>query len=328
MQADDRLEDVPAVPQPVRWIPSSLLDLPPLEPVFALRTPHRIYLQAMPSSRETLRGLLQSQPFEISIEIDSESAPLRHVPVQDVHAVHLTPDLALPWGHYYWIADGLQSDLVGATDSPGTALAQGRQRLAMVQETMCSQRRGRPCDLALVQAAWQAAPATPSMTAVNENGGDAVHQYVLDLTAHLVAHTRSRAFADWMADLARESTRRSVAAFPALDRRECQLLGTYLQHRLLGNVALASPAGMIAGWQVLLSSALLGVWYAGLLLQASYEHELDEALVASLWMLDQGFWCDETLVHEALRHVQTHGLLEPNLTLSLTRALAEVTSRA
>lgn len=323
MQADDCLEDFAT--RPVRWIPSGLLDLPPLEPVFALRTPHRIYLQAMPSSRETLRVLLQNQPFEISIDVEGDGAPLRHVPVQDVHEARLAPDLCLPWSHYYWIADGLQSDLVGATQSPGTALAHGRHRLAVVEDTLRAQRRGVPCELGRLQEAWRQAEEAPRTFGV-ENG-DSAQQYVQNLTAHLVAHTSSRAFADWMADLAREGARRRHHTCPTLSPLECQLLGNYLQHRALGNVALVSPAGMIAGWQLLVSTALLAAWYAGLLVHAAYEHDLDEALVASLWMLDQGFWCDESLVHETLRLVQSRGLLESNLALSLTHALVEATTR-
>ena len=49
--------------------------------------------------------------------------------------------------------------------------------------------------------------------------------------------------------------------------------------------------------------------------------------LASLWMLDQGFWCDESLVHEVLRYVQTRGLTTPALAQALTTALAGAPSR-
>src|SRR5574341_939595 len=103
MQEDERLDAAAPERLATRWIPSSLLDLPPLEPVFALRTPHRVYLQAMPSSREALHQLLQASPFEICVEIDGDEAPLRHVPVQNVHDVRLAMDLPLSWDHFYWL---------------------------------------------------------------------------------------------------------------------------------------------------------------------------------------------------------------------------------
>lgn len=323
MQADERLEDLPAEPRPTRWIPSSLLDLPPLEPVFALRTPHRIYLQAMPSSREALRALLQVQPFEISVEIDDESAPLRHVPVQDVHEVRLEADIALPWDHYYWIADGLQEDLTHAIDNPGRALAAGRRRLAVVEEVLGSSRRRNTSDLALLVQAW-AERKEPFDLGIADEDVPTAPQYVQDLVGHMVSRTNSRAFGDWMADLAQGT---KVQSIPSLSVPEQQILGTYLQHRTLGNVALASPAGMVAGWQLVMSTALLGTWFAGLLVHSGYEHEMDEALVASLWMLDQGFWCDESLVHEVLRYVQTRGLTSPALAQALTTSLAGAASR-
>src|SRR5262249_46659688 len=67
----------------VRWLPSVLLDLPPAEPVTAVRTPHRVMLQAIPSSRETLAALLHPTVFELTLELEAEQAPLRHVPVHD-----------------------------------------------------------------------------------------------------------------------------------------------------------------------------------------------------------------------------------------------------
>ena len=53
----------------------------------------------------------------------------------------------------------------------------------------------------------------------------------------------------------------------------------------------------------------------------------DEALVASLWMLDQGFWCDEALVHETLRTLSEEKPNAIDLTLSLAAALSRIPSR-
>ena len=326
MLEDERLDDGPMEAQHVRWIPSSLLDLPPLEPVFALRTPRRIYLQAMPSSREALRALLQNQPFEISVEVDGDTAPLRHVPLQDVHEARLVPDLPLPWGHFYWIADGLQDDLAAAADNPGAGLAQGRWRLAVVEETLRAWRKRSPCELQVLCEAWESKKAIDDLGMGGERLPPAA-DYARDLTNHLVTRTASPAFADWMADLVRTAGSNRVSGFPLLSRAERQLLESYLQHRTLGNVALASPTGMIAGWHLLLSVALLAVWYAGLLVSAEYEQDLDEALVASLWMLDQGFWCDESLVHETLRHLDAKGHTQPALAHTLSASLAGAPTR-
>jgi hypothetical protein len=115
---------------------------------------------------------------------------------------------------------------------------------------------------------------------------------------------------------------------PSLMDGERGLLGTYLQHRALGNVALSSPAGMITGWQLLVASALLAVCFAGTLVHAGYETELDEALVASLWMLDQGFWCDDALVHDTLRMLHRRPAGAPDLTLSLAAALVRAPTNA
>jgi hypothetical protein len=101
----------------------------------------------------------------------------------------------------------------------------------------------------------------------------------------------------------------------------------YLQHRALGNVALSSPAGMATGWQLLVATSLVAICFAGTLVHAGYENDLEEALVASLWMLDQGFWCDEALVHETLRHLSLQKPTASDLTLSLAAALARTPSR-
>lgn len=327
MDAEERLEDQPVEARGTRWIPSPLLDLPPLEPVFALRTPHRMYLQAMPSSREALRLLLQCRPFEVCVEMDDAAAPLQHVPIQDVHEVCLAPDVPLPWEHYYWLADGLQNDLQSQVD-PGAGLFMGRRRLVVAAETLGGVRREPIHELTLLRAAWQAERSQESRWNGARDGEGAAAIYARKLMQHLVEKTGSRAFADWMADLRRQGERLQMHSLPILTQVERQLLATYLQHRSLGNVALSSPAGMVTGWQLLVATAIVAVCFAGILVRAGYESDLDEALVASLWMLDQGFWCDETLVHETLRHLSQQKPSASDLTLSLAAALARTPSRA
>jgi hypothetical protein len=327
MDADPRLDDLVIDAKGTRWIPSSLLDLPPLEPVFALRTPHRVFLQAMPSSREALRSLLQCQPFEICVEIDDASAPLQHVPVQDVHEVCLVPHLPLPWEHYYWLADGLQNDLL-SHDDPGAGLFMGRRRLLVAAETLGGTRRGALQELALLRSAWQA-EKDHSLTWNGDGDLETTAVvYAQKLTQTLVERTSSRAFADWMADLRRQGMGVQPQRLPSLSTTERALLGTYLQHRALGNVALSSPAGMITGWQLLVGTVLLALCFADILVRAGYEALFDEALVASLWMLDQGFWCDEALVHETLRALSEEKPNAVDLTLSLAAALSKIPSRA
>jgi hypothetical protein len=130
-----------------------------------------------------------------------------------------------------------------------------------------------------------------------------------------------------MADLLREAERRPALGLPTLSDNEQQLLGMYLQHRLLGNARLTSPAGIVAGWHLIISSALLGAWFAGLLVETGYETELDEALVASLWMLDQGFWCDDELVHDVLRALNASEYTSPDIGLALTACMRVSSAR-
>ncbi len=328
MNDDARLDDQETAIHSMRWVPSAILDLPPLEPVFALRTPHRVCLRAMPSSREALQHLLQVRPFEVSIELDGDEAPLRHVPIHEVHEARLTPDLPLEWDHYYWLVDGLQADLEDAESDPGAALARGRRRLAIAEATFRTVRRGTPCELGFLEEAWNTKRNEPLPGISSLDPQETMQQYVRGFTGHLVARSGLRAFADWMADLLREAERRPTFGLPALGETGLQLLGMYLQHRTFANAHLTSPAGVIAGWHLLISAALLGPWFAGLLVETGYENELDQALVASLWMLDQGFWSDEELVHDVLRRLNASEYTSPDMGLALTASLSPSPSRA
>ena len=79
----------------VRWLPSVLLDLAPGDAVFALRTPHRVMLQALPVSREALAALdrtAQERPYpalRVQLRaIEGGAAPeflLRQLGQHDVH---------------------------------------------------------------------------------------------------------------------------------------------------------------------------------------------------------------------------------------------------
>jgi len=322
MPEDPRPDEKDAHPPITRWIPSVLLDLSPLEPVFALRTPHRVCLQAMPSSREVLRRLLQNRPFEVCVEVDGDDAPMRHVPVHEVREARLTPDLPLEWDHYYWLVDGLQDDLDDAERDPGAALALGRKRLAIVEASFRAIRRSAPCELWLLEDAWHEKKNEPLLGVSSLDPLETTQQYVRGLTGHLIDRTRSRALADWMAELLREAEHRPTQGLPNLSGDERQLLGMYLRHRLFGNAPLTSPAGIIAGWQLIISSALLGTWFAGLLVETGYENTLNEALVASLWMLDQGFWCDEELVHDVLGNLNASEYTSADIGLALAACMS------
>jgi len=252
---------------------------------------------------------------------------VRHVPVQEVHEARLTPDLPLEWDHYYWLVDGLQADLENADRDPGAALARGRRRLAIVEATFRTVRRGTPCELWLLQEAWEGKQNEPLLGVSSLQPQSTMQQYVRGFTGHLIARTGSRAFGDWMADLLREAERRPGFGLPQLGEAELQLLGMYLQHRLFGNAPLTSPAGVIAGWHLLVSSAIVATWFAGLLVETGYETNLELALIASLWMLDQGFWCDEELVHDVLRHLNASQYASPDIGQALTTCLSYAHSR-
>ena len=196
-----------------------------------------------------------------------------------------------------------------------------------VNSTFRTVRRGTPCELWLLEEAWSEKQNEPLLGVASLDPQETMHQYVRGLTGHLIACTGSRALADWMADLLREADRQPALGIPNLSEHEHQLLGMYLQHRLFGNAPLTSPAGIIAGWHLIISSALLGAWFAGLLVATGYESDLDQALVASLWMLDQGFWCDDELVHDVLRSLNANDYTSADIGLALTACMTASPSR-
>jgi hypothetical protein len=309
-------------PMLARWLPSALMDLAPTEPVTALRTPHRICLQSLPTSRDTLAELLGRTPFEITIELETDGAPLRHVPIHEVHEARLTPDLPLDWAQYYWLADGLQEDLFDLSHDPAAGLARGRARLAVAEETL-REFCGAPfCDTTKIESAWMA-QSTLSSPDVEKHGepAQALQQYVRGLTGHLVEHATSRVFVDRALELLQHAERRPDLGLPPIAPAEARLLSLYAQHRLFGGAWLTAPAGMIAGWHLLLSVHVLAVWYAGLLLHSNRETRLRDALLTSLWMLDQGLWRDEALVHDVLRNLNASEYTSPELAAALTTAL-------
>ena len=85
---------------------------------------------------------------------------------------------------------------------------------------------------------------------------------------------------------------------------------------------------MIAGWQLLVSACAVGVWWSALLLAAGEETRPREALFTSLWMLDQGLWRDEPLLHDVLRHLVAGEYTSPELTAGLSEALRSVHARS
>lgn len=315
----------------IRWIPGTILDLPPIEPVFATRTPHRISYQAMPSSRDVLRTLLAGPTFDLSIDLAIDDSQFQHVPVHEVHEARLTPVQPLDWMHYYWVIDGLQEDLATVENLPA-ALMMGRRRLAVVEQCFREVPRGVWCDLDAIVEAWEAQKNTDWALLPRLKHADPVQtfqQYVQGLTGHIVAHATSRAFSDWAADLLLEAEKTPLhLALPQLGTEESGLIRLYLQHRLNGSAWLVAPSGMIAGWHLLISVYVLAVWFAGLLLRSGYERELDEALFGSLWMIDQGFWRDEALVHNILYNLNASEYTTPDLAQALTHAMRGVTSPA
>jgi hypothetical protein len=311
----------------VRWVPSALLDLPPSEPALALRTPHRVMLQALPSSRAALGALLARGPFEITLELENAQAPLLHVPVHEVHEARLAMDLPLDWATYYWLVDGLQADLAGAADPPA-GLLRGRLRLAVVEGLRRDGRGFDACDLDVLDGAWTRPPAPP-LPDVERHGEppQALQQYVRGLTAHLVEHAGTRSFVDQLRELLLLAERRRDTAPLAPSAEGGRMLSLYMQHRAFGASFLTAPAGMIAGWHLLFSAYVLAVWWAGLLLASRREPNGREALLAALHLLDQGLWRDEPLVHDVLRHLNAGEYASPELAAALAMALGGATAR-
>jgi len=304
------------------WLPDTLLDLPPLKPVFALRTPHRITFQSMPSSRDVLRTLLQGPTFNITIELDGENAPLQLAPMQDVHEARLTPQQPLDWPHYYWIIDGLQGDLEDFAH-PAAAMARGRKRLAVAEEVFRNLPRGETCEVRDLEAAWQ--EQKNHALVVTGQPRDAVQtlqQYLTGLTGHLAQNASSRAFADWTYDLLQEAEKNpQQLTMPPLSIKDTQLVHRWLQHRLFGSPCLTAPTGILAGWHLLLSCYVLSVWFSGLLIESGYETDIEEALFGSLWMMDQGFLRDEDLVLDVLKNLNSSEYTTPELAAALTSAM-------
>jgi len=305
-----------------RWLPDTLLDLPPLEPVTALRTPHRITFQSMPSSRDVLRTLLQGDHFSVAVENDDDQTTLQHVPVQDVAETRLTPSRPLDWPTYYWIIDGLMDDLEECAH-PAAGMAQGRKRLAIAEEVFRNLRRGDTCHADDLEKAWNTQrDHALVVTGQERDAMFTLQQYLTGLTAHLAQHATSRAFADWASDLLQESEKTPTQVhLPMLHTNDSQLVRRWLQHRLLGSPCLISPSGIVAGWHFLLSCYVLSVWFSGLLLRAGYETDIEEALFGALWMLDQGLLNDEALVQNVLQNLDASDYTSPDLAAALTRAM-------
>ena len=313
----------------VRWLPSVLLDLPPAEPVTAVRTPHRVMLQALPASRDALAILLRAQPFEITLELEDEAAPLRHVPVHQVHEARLTPDLPLDWPHYYWLCDGLLDDLASSPADPAVGFLRGRLRLAVVEDLFRTARRGVTPDLAALRGAWEQ-PANMPRPDIERHGEpqQALQQYVRGLTGHLVEHATSRPFVDEARTLLQFAEKKRDVPLPNLTVVEQKMLCNYAQHRLMGGPWLTAPAGMIAGWQLLFSAHVLAVWYASVLALAKRAPRGREALLTAMWMLDQGLWRDEPLVHDVLHNLNASEYTSFELAAGLAAALRGAAVRA
>lgn len=345
-----------------RWIPSAILDLPPGEWVTALRTPHRVLLQALPSSRETLLGLLAPKTFEIHVELEDDDAPLRQAPANDAHGAFLTPDLPLEWPLFYWLVDGLQEDL--ESPDPSSGFQRGRARLAMAETMLRRARRGRPADVETITGLWDAAVAagtagiatapvataspvtTPAdasaVTHSNTNtntgtvtsadsgaNGDAPPDpgaFVSNFATQLLENSHTPAFVDAVRPWLQSAERNTDLALPALAARETRILSAYAQHRLFGAGWLAAPAGLIAGWQLFVATHVMAVWFAGLAARTQRGKSTD-ALATALSLLDQGLWRDDALVYQLVRGVVKANATSPEFTLALTGLLSRALVR-
>src|SRR6186997_3455815 len=151
-------------------------------------------------------------------------------------------------------------------------------RLAAVEDYLRTARRR--CDLTQLEALGAKLPAAPSPD-VERHGepAQALQQYVRGLTGHLIEHAASRAFVDQASELLQFAERRTDLGLPSLGAAEVRLLSSYAQHRLVGGPWMTAPAGMIAGWHLLLSAHVLAVWWAGLLVHAKREAKLRDGLL-------------------------------------------------
>jgi len=306
-----------------RWVPSAILDLPPGEHVIALRTPHRVLLQALPSSRDALLGLLAPKTFEIHVELEDDEAPLRQAPATDVHGAFLTADLPLEWPLFYWLVDGLQEDL--ESPDPVAGFKRGRARLAMAETMLRRARRGRPADVDTIAASWDA--ATEDAAPADADAPPDPSAFVRHLAAHVVDHARAGVFVDTVKPWLQAADRHADLGLPALGARETRILTAYAQHRLFGAAWLAAPAGLVAGWQMFVAAHIMAVWFAGLAMR-SQRGKLADALTSALWLLDQGLWRDEALVHTVVRSIIKADTATPEFTAALTASLSRALARA
>ena len=323
MDSLDPQAPTPAERIAVRWVPSALLDLAPHEPSAAIRTPHRVMVHALPATLDAFAALLNTRCFDLVLELEDDHAPLRHVPVHDVHEARLTPDLPLSWAQYYWLVDGLQDDLAQATHDPAAGFVRGRLRLAVVEDLLRQARRASEIDCDVLVAAWQVPPPAPAPD-VERHGEppQALQQYVRGLTGHLIEHAASRTFVEQATALLQQAEGDPRAHLPALGNADLHLLSAYAQHRLFGSPWLTAPAGMIAGWHLLFSTHVLAIWYAGLAMHGKRGLRGRDAVLASLWLLDQGLWRDEPLVHDVLRNLNASEYTSLELAVALASALA------
>jgi len=328
----DRPENTPDAAGPartvVRWIPSVLLDLPPGDSARGLVTPHRVSLQALPQTRPELLALLTRPAFELALEIEDESVPLAGAPLHEVHEARLAPDLPLRWSEYYWLSDGLLEDIAENAAAPATAFLRGRLRLALVED-MVRTAGDEACDLDRMDAVWRLPHPIPAPDI--ESYGEptqALHQYVRGFAGHLAEHAGLQTFAEQVRTLLAVAEKRRETAFPSLGAADQRLLAMYAQHRLFGNPCLIAPAGMIAGWHLLFSAQLVALWWTGLLLRSKRETRTRDALLHSLWLLDQGLWRDDALVHDVLRHLNASEYTSVGLAVTLAHAFQGSGARA
>ena len=321
--ADEPIETA-AVCTTTRWVPSAILDLPPGEHVIALRTPHRVMLQALPS-RTALLQLLAPKTFEIQIDLEDDAAPLRHVPATDTQGAFLAADLPIEWTLFYWLVDGLQEDLDCA--DPLVGFARGRARLELAETMLRRARPNRPADVDSIAAAWEAAVTElPQSAAENEMRRDP-NKFVRDLAGFVVEHAGSTTFIEAVRPWLESSQRHTDLALPALGGRETRFLKVYAQNRLFGATWLAAPAGLVAGWQLFVAAHVMAVWFAGRVLQ-SRRGKVADALTTSFWLLDEGLWRDDSLVHAAVRQFGSRETESPGFTHALAGLLRTSLARA
>lgn len=313
-----------AVCTKTRWVPSAILDLPPGEHVIALRTPHRVMLQALPS-RQALLQLLAPKTFEIQIDLEDDDAPLQQAPATDTEGAFLAADLPIEWSLFYWLVDGLQEDLESA--DPLIGFTRGRARLGLAETMLRRVRRNRPADVDSIAAAWEKAVAEPTPAAAEDEVPPDPGNFVRGLAAFVVEQAGTTAFVDAVRPWLESSQRHADLALPVLGGRETRLLSAYAQHRLFGAAWLAAPAGLVAGWQLFVAAHVMAVWFAGRALQ-SPRTKITDALATSFWLLDQGLWRNESLVHAAARRFVSPETASPRFTTALAGTLRTSLARA